>query len=269
MGVTVTGKKGALVNELTADRFEVVEDGKKQTVTYFVTGAADDEAMPMHLGLMLDVSESMGDDIKFTRSAAIKFLNTLTRAEDITLVDFDSEVRVARYSQREFARVVERIRQQKVTGDTALYDAIGVYLDSAAEQTGRKIMLLYTDGGDTRSAMRFGELLDLLRASDVTVYVVGALDHQTGMARVNARTVLQQIAETTGGAAFFPQSVKELDSVYEQVLAEIKAQYTLGYKSANAATDGSWRKVEIRIVGRDAKDYRVRARKGYYALYKK
>ena len=118
----------------------------------------------MHLGLLLDVSESMGDDIGFTRTAAIKFLNTLTDAVDITVVDFDTQVRVGRYGQSDFARLVERIRQQKTqSGNTALYDAIGVYLDGAAGQNGRKIMLLYTDGGDTRSAMRFSELLDCSR----------------------------------------------------------------------------------------------------------
>src|SRR6185295_15230419 len=121
----------------------------------------------LHLGLLLDVSESMQEDIGFTRTAAIKFLNTLTDALDITVVDFDSQVRVGRYGQSEFARLVERIRQQKTDGNTALYDAIGVYIDGAAGQRGRKVMLLYTDGGDTRSSLRFSELIDILKASDV------------------------------------------------------------------------------------------------------
>ena len=224
----------------------------------------------MHLGLLLDVSESMGDDIGFTRTAAIKFLNTLTDAVDITVVDFDTQVRVGRYGQSDFARLIERIRQQKTDGNTALYDAIGMYVDGAAGQNGRKVMLLYTDGGDTRSAMRFGELLDLLKASDVTVYV----DRRTrapdaSRARRAQRPILQQIAEATGGQAFFPLSVKNLDSVYEKVLAEIRAQYTLGYVSTNDKADGTWRKVEIKVNRKDGRDYRVRSRKGYYALYRK
>jgi len=81
--------------------------------------------------------------------------------------------------------------------------------------------------------------------------------------------ILQQIAEATGGQAFFPQSVKNLDSVYEKVIAEIRAQYTLGYLSTNPAFDGSWRKVEVKIVRKESRDYRLRSRKGYYALYKK
>jgi Ca-activated chloride channel family protein len=269
LGVTVTDKKGALVTDLTADDFEVIEDGKKQTVTYFATGAVGAPGPEMHLGLLLDVSQSMGEDIRFTRTAAIKFLNTLTSAVDITIVDFDSQVRVARYEQAEFARVVERIRQQKVSGETALYDAIGVYLDGAAGQNGRKIMLLYTDGGDTRSALRLKDLLNLLKASDVTVYAIGELEHRSSTGKNDATSILRQVGEATGGQAFFPSSVRELDAVYDKVLAEIRAQYTVGYQSTNPATDGAWRKVEIRIARPNVGEYRVRSRKGYYGPYKK
>jgi Ca-activated chloride channel homolog len=269
LGVTVTAKSGSLVADLQAGDFDVYEDGQKQTLSYFAAGdARGDAGPPMHLGLMLDVSESMGEDIRFTKTAAIKFLNTLVDAVDITVVDFDSQVRAARYSQAEFARVIERIRQQKATGFTALYDAIGVYLDGAAGQDGRKIMLLYTDGGDTRSAMSFGELVDLLKASDVTVYAIGELEHQSAAGANDARRILTQIAETTGGRSFFPLTAKDLDTIYDQVVSEVRAQYTIGYVSNNPKTDGAWRKVEVRIAGAHRKDYRVRARKGYFAPLK-
>ena len=195
VGVTVTDRKDGLVDGLTADDFEIFEDGKKQTIRYFAAGDVEaGQAGPtMHLGVLLDVSESMGEDMRFTKTAAIKFLNTLTDAADITVVDFDTEVRVARYSQNEFPRVVERIRQKKASGWTALYDAIGVYLDGAAGQDGRKIMLLYTDGGDTRSSLSRSELMDLLKASDATVYAIGALEHQSASSRNEQRMILQQI----------------------------------------------------------------------------
>jgi Ca-activated chloride channel homolog len=192
----------------------------------------------------------------------------LIEAVDVTVVDFDTEVRVTRYDQSDFARLIERIRRQKTTGWTALYDAIGVYLDGADHQDGRKVMLLYTDGGDNRSAMSFANLLDLLKASDVTVYVIGELEHQPSSIKAEQRLLLQQIAETTGGKAFFPTSIKELDQVYESVLAEIRAQYVLGYVSTNEKTDGTWRRIEIRVVP-SSRDRHIRARKGYFAAYRR
>jgi len=266
LGVTVTDRKGALVADLTAADFEIFEDGKKQTIQLFASGREDASAPPLHLGLMLDVSESMGEDMTFTKTAAVKFVNTLTDAEDITVVDFDTEVRAARYSQREFARVIERIRQKKASGETALYDAIGLYLDGASQQDGRKIMLLYTDGGDNKSSMNRTELFDLLKASDATVYVIGELEHQLSSGRMTQRAVLQQIAELTGGVAFFPSAVKELDAMYDKVVAEIRAQYTIGYVSTNPKPDGTWRKVEVKVKPNGLK---TRSRKGYFAPARK
>src|SRR5438552_1648323 len=122
------------------------------------------------------------------------------------------------------ARIVAAVAA--VAGASQLPHAIaqfraGVYLDGAAAQDGRKIMLLYTDGVDTRSVLRLSELVDLIKASDVTVYPIGALANRPSSMRADQQMVLRQIAETSGGQAFFPPSVKELDRVYEQVLGEI------------------------------------------------
>jgi len=260
---TITDRKGNIVTDLAKDDFEVIEDGKKQSVQYFAQG--DGEAgPPMHLGLMVDASGSMQADMKLAQGAAIKFLNMLPAAEDITLVDFDTQVRITRYPQRDFARLVERIRQRKPDGFTALYDALGTYLDGADSQDGRKVLVMYTDGGDTRSALSLPETVTLLKASQVTVYAIGLVDH-TGSARHTLQMTLRQLAETTGGQAFFPAAMKDVESAYDKVLAEIKGQYHLGYLSTNTVKDGAWRKVEIRVT---RPDLRVRSRKGYFGPYK-
>ena len=266
-GVTVVDKRGQLIADLTQDDFELLEDGKPQAVTHFARGQGDgpDEAGRVrHLGLMLDGSGSMDADLKLARTASIKFLNLLPEAEDITLVDFDTEVRVTRYPQRDFARLVERIRMRKADGFTALYDALGVYLDGASQRDGRTVLVLYTDGADSRSELTFVGLMDLIKASHVTVYAVGLVEN-TGRQRSELTMRLRQIAEATGGEAFFPSSLKELDGAYEKVLAEVRAQYQLGYQSTNTATDGTWRRVEIKVKRPDAK---LRSRKGYFAPYK-
>jgi len=265
-GVTVVDKKGVLATDLGRDDFEVREDGKPQEVAFFARGDQVESAPELHLGLLFDTSSSMEESISFSRSAAIKFLNALLEAKDVTLVDFDTEIRVVRYGPQDFARLVERIRRRKPDGNTALYDALGVYLDGAAAEDGRRILVLYTDGGDTSSSMSFSEAQTLLRASDITLYAVGFLSHLSQSAQMDQRLKIRQLAEATGGSAFFPSVIKELDATYDKVLAEIRAQYTIGYLSANAKTDGTWRKVEIRVKRPGLK---VRTRQGYFAPYRK
>jgi Ca-activated chloride channel homolog len=268
LGITVTGRRGELLESLSADDFEILEDGVRQTISQFAAGGQEANAPELHVGLLFDTSGSMGQDIALARTAAIKFLNTLSDAEDITLVDFDTEVRVAKYGQQDFPRLVERIRSRKPDGLTAMYDALGVYLDTAQEEDGRTILVLFTDGGDTRSSIRFNDVITLVRASDATIYTVGFLENQSGSGRFEQRTRLTQLATESGGQAFFPLSMKEIDAAYEKILAQIRAQYTVGYVSANTKADGTWRKVEIKVRRPPSGEPRVQARKGYFAPYR-
>jgi Ca-activated chloride channel family protein len=263
-GVTVTDKRGNFITDLALEDFEILEEGEQQAIKVFARGDERD-ALEMHVGLLFDTSGSMSEDLKLARSAAVKFLNMLPDAKDMTLVDFDTEVRVAKYGQPDFPRLVERIRNRKPDGWTALYDALGVYLDGAHEDEGRTILVLYTDGGDTRSNVTFGEVMDLVKASDVTIYAIGLLEHQPSSVKSEQRMRLAQITENTGGQAFFPFSMKEVDSAYEKILAQIRAQYSLGYISTNEKWDGQWRKVEIKVK---RPDLRIQTRKGYFAPYK-
>jgi Ca-activated chloride channel family protein len=269
-GVTVLDNDGELVSGLTADDFRVVEEGREQRIAYFSRGLElDRDLLPLHLGVLFDVSGSMTVDAAFAKTAAIRFLRGLDFAVDMTLVEFDTQVRVSRFIQADFPRLVERLRGQEAEGMTALYDALGVYLDGAFGQDGRKLLLLYSDGADTRSRLRFGELRDLLRASDVTVYAIGFQVQRRNMAQMRQRVRLQQIAELTGGRAYFPTSPDDLDEIYQQIREELEARYSLGYVSTDPTTDGAWRRVTVSLRGErpELDDADIRAREGYFAPY--
>jgi len=263
VGVTVTGKKHRLVADLNVSDFAVYEDGNPQQVFAFASGA--EPGPPLHVGVLLDVSSSQQHDLGFTQSAVIKFLAALPDAADMTFIDFASHVRGAHYSQADFPRLIERVRNLRAGGYTALYDAMGLYLHGARQQDGRKVVVLYTDGGDTRSSLSLGKLMRLVKKSEVTVYAIGALYNQPQEVQFPQRALLASIAEETGGMAFFPMGIKDLDKIYEQVVGEVRAQYTIGYVSTNQKTDGAWRKIKIKLTRTDSKGLRVRARKGYYA----
>jgi Ca-activated chloride channel family protein len=267
-GVVVTDKQGTPISGLKAADFEIVEEGKKQSVKYF---AAGDPALapPLHLGILFDTSTSMEEDIKDVRTALIKFIDGMADAVDVTLVDFDTEVRVARFGPNDMPRLIERIRMRKPDGWTALYDAMGVYLNGAADQDGQKVLVLYTDGGDTRSSSTLSDTMNLLRASDVTVYAIGYLEHQSSSARLEQRMQLQRFAQETGGQALFPTNIKDVDKMYEKIRNEISARYSLGYSSTDERADGAWRQVNIRLTRPDLKGAKLRTRAGYFAPYRK
>lgn len=262
--VVVTDRRGAPISGLTADDFDILERGKPQRIKFF--SAADTAlAPPVHLGFLLDASGSMESDIKDVRTAAIKFLNQNEYAQDVTLVDFDTEVSVVRYRADDYPRLIERIRMRKASGMTAFYDALGVYLRTAFEQDGQKVLVVYTDGGDTRSTTTSQEVVELLKASDVTMYTLGYLEHQSSTSRTSAQMELQRFSSMTGGQAFFPSSLKQLDGVYEKILHEMSARYVIGYTSTDEKADGTWRSVEIRLKRPDLKGAKLRTRPGYYA----
>ena len=270
VGVSILDDDGEPVADVGPDDLELYEDGEIQEIRYFSSGMGiDTDRLPTHLGVLLDASASMGEDERMAKTAAIRFLNSLTYAEDITLVDFDDTVRVGRYSQREFPRLVERIRNRESGGMTAFYDALGVYLDGGFDQNGRKVLLMYSDGYDTRSRMPFSETIDLLRASDVTVYAIGFQGNIPASARQRERMKLGQLAEITGGRVFFPTEVDALEGIYEKISRELDTRYALGYTSTNTETDGTWRRVEVKVKSTrpELEAVRTRSRPGYYARY--
>ncbi|MDA1093068.1 MAG: VWA domain-containing protein [Acidobacteria bacterium] len=270
LSVTVVDAAGNPVDGLSAEDFVITEDARREEVTYFSRGVESDlDTMPLHVGVLFDSSGSMGRDARFAKTAALRFLRDLTFAEDLTLVDFASEVHVSRFAQADFPRLAQRLRAQKAEGLTALYDALGVYLDGAFDQDGRKVLLLYSDGGDTRSRMRFNELLELVRASDVTIYAIGFQTQNRTADRMMTRRQIEEIVGLTGGQSFFPGSLDDLDAIYRQIRDEMERRYSLGYVSGDPAADGAWRDVSVALSDArpELRGLTIRAREGYFAPY--
>jgi Ca-activated chloride channel family protein len=262
--VVVRGRDGHLTRGLAAGDFEVREDGQVQKIAHFTEGAPGGE-LPLRLGLVLDASGSMEKDLQEAEGAAIRFVQAADEASDVTFVDFATSVRVGRFSPPSYPQLFERIRQTKPGGFTALYDALGVYLEGTRQREGQHVLLLYTDGGDSRSQMSFGKLLELLRLSNVLVYAIGYLENQLSTDRVTQQLRLSQIAREGGGEAFFPTSVRELHEVYARILDELVSRYTIGYTSSNPRIDGRFRRVEVKLTKPDLRGAKVRTRTGYFA----
>jgi Ca-activated chloride channel family protein len=266
--VVVTGRDGQHVRGLTAADFDVREDGRPQRIQFFAEGSPGD-ALPLHLGLLLDTSESMQRDLADAATASIQFVNAVEDSVDVTLVDFNTTVRVGRFAPPSYPLLFERIRARKAGGMTALYDAIAVYVEDAMVRDGQHVLILYSDGGDSSSSLTFGKLSELLRLSNnVVVYAIGYLENQLGSGRLDQQLRLTRMAHDTGGNAYFPVSGKQMRSIYDRILEELGARYTLGYVSTNSVADGRFRKVEVKVTRADVKGPTVRTRPGYYAARK-
>jgi Ca-activated chloride channel family protein len=262
--VVVTSKAGQPVHGLGPEGFLITEEGRPQRVSYFVEGAPGD-ALPLHLGLLLDGSASMDEDMGAAANAAVTFVKKLDEAVDVTLVDFDSTINVGRFTPDNYPRLFARIRERKAEGGTSMYDALGVYVERTLGQIGQHIVLMYTDGGDSTSTMSYGKLQTLLRLGNVMVYVVGYMQNQTVSERLTQQVRLGAIAHETGGEAFFPQSKEELTEVYKRILDELASRYTIGYVPSVPKTDGKFHKVEVKLATPELKGAKVRTRPGYLA----
>ena len=260
--VVVRDRAGGPVRGLVREDFTILENGQPQTISYFAEGAPG-EAVPLRLGLMIDKSESMAQDLRAASDAAIKFVNALEESDDVTFVDFDSKIRVGRFSPPSYPLLFERIRDRTADGYTSLYDALGLYVRGTHEREGQHVLLLYTDGGDSTSTITFGTLQRLLREGNVLIYTVGYLEHQSASARATQQMRLSQISSETGGEAFFPTSREEISKAYDRILQDLQTRYTLGYVSTNRVADGKFRKVEVKVSRPELKGLKVRARSGY------
>jgi Ca-activated chloride channel homolog len=263
--VTVRDAKGVLVPDLTADDFVITEDGRQQKLQLFAPAVVpgNDDALTLDLGLLLDTSESMAREIRLSQEAATRFLEAIPRARDLLTVFFDENIRISRYDSEHQQGLFERILDARASGTTALYDAIAVYLSRVQDTSGRKVLVLLTDGEDTRSELTLGEISQLVRSSAVTIYSIAFPGEYSPSNRLMpARAFLAFLASQTGGRVFKPLHSKDLPAIYESILDELSSQYVLGFASNNPARDGKFRKLRVKVK---PKSLKLRYRNGYFA----
>jgi len=263
--VTVRDARGGLISDLHEEDFEILEDGRPQKVQLFAPAASPEERkeLALNLGMLFDTSESMRKDLRLSQQSAVRFLDAIPRARDLVLVFFDRDIRLSRYSSENQQGIFERILETEGGGDTALLDAITVYVSRVADTPGRKVLVLFTDGDDTTSRIPPQEVMRLVRSTEVTIYPVAFMGHSrpNSPAALRARALLHGLADSTGGRVFEPTASKELAAIYTSILDELGSQYVLGYVSDNAKRDGKFRNITVKLKPAGLK---VRCRPGYH-----
>jgi len=268
----VLDKKGRTVNNLKQENFRVYEDGVPQKLAVFTH--AD---IPVTTGIVIDDSGSMREKRPGVNAAALTFVKTSNPQDQVFVVNFNDVSYVD--TPGDFAANLEELKAalDKIDsrGGTALYDAVYASLDhTKLGNRDKKVVLVITDGEDNASRYTLEETLRHAQKSDAVIYTIGLLGSEEpgGLFRIHgggprrAAKILEKLAQVTGGQAYFPKSLDEVESTCVQIATDIRNQYTLAYYPTNMKKDGTFRTVRVDAVG-DANRGRflVRTRSGYYA----
>src|SRR5437879_5426226 len=281
---TVLNRRNRLVPDLDKNDFKIFDEGKPQEIRYF----SKQTDLPLRIGMLLDTSNSIRDRIKFEQDAANNFLfSVLRRGKDEAFVmTFDDEPQVIQAFTPDTGKLRDQILRTRAGGGTAVYDAIY----NACEQelshpprppgdqpdVVRRVMILISDGEDNLSTHTRTEAIEMAQRSSVVIYTISTstqwvtLDdpskERTGNRKYHLTEgdkILQALAEETGGRAFYPYHVDDLDQSFQDIGDELRNQYSIAYNPSTHSLDGRYHKIRIEVP--EHKGYQVRARKGYFA----
>ena len=266
--VTVTDSYNRLVTGLDSHHFEVYEDKVKQDISFF----SDDDA-PVSLGIIFDVSGSMKGKLDRARDALKAFIQTSHTDDDFFLVGFNQRANlVAEFTDGD--TLSNKLTLVDPKGQTALYDAAYLGIEKVKQgRHNRHAMLLISDGQDNSSRYTYGELRKLLKEAGVQIYCIGIVEMGGGAGGtldMQGQAVLEEIAQVTGGKAFFPRSAAELEDATTRIALELRHQYSIGYNPTNVKRDGQWHKIKVSVKGpKGLSNLKVQHKEGYYAVTNK
>ena len=252
---SVQDAKGQFIRKLPQAEFSVFEDGHQQTLDTVTS-----EATPATFAVLVDSSQSMSRSIGFVQNAAGKLTKYLRDIDTVVLAPFRNGITTITGPTRDSATIIDAVKAIKPAGGTAILDALEDVSERFGDGAGRRVVVLISDGYDERSQGDADEVLDKLKASRVTVYVISI----GGVAGVSLRgeRLLRRIASETGGRAFFPWNEQQLSEAHATITDDVQHQYRLTYTPTNQVQDGSWRVITVATAH---PEYRVRARPGYRA----
>ena len=279
----VKDKHNNLIPNLTKDDFEILEDGKPQTIKYF----AAESNLPLTLGIMIDSSGSQRNVIEMEKEVGGAFLRQiLSDKDEAFVISFDITVDLLQDFTRDTHRLQAALNKAKVNVDytsggipgmgggpvptrnapgTLLYDA--VYLsahDMLSKEVGRKAMILLTDGQDEGSRLKIHDAIEAAQKADSIVYVLLCADRgfYGGFGGYSGEGEMRKLTEQTGGRVInVGNKFDKLKEAFDQIAKELRSQYNIGYTPSNTKLDGSYRKLEIK----NKQGYKIQARSGYYA----
>ncbi|MBV6434084.1 MAG: hypothetical protein IANPNBLG_04326 [Bryobacteraceae bacterium] len=266
INVTVTDPMNRFVTGLDKDFFRLWEDNTEQQITQFSS-----EDAPLSVGLVFDASGSMGSKLAKSRQAAAQFFKTANPEDEFFLIQFNDRAELMVPFTHNTEEIQNRLTFTQAKGRTALLDAVYLAISNMKKaRNPRKAILILSDGGDNSSRYTESEIRNLVREADVQIYAIGLFEPVSSRGRtaeeLSGPSLLNEIAEQTGGRHFPVENVNELPDVAAKIGVELRNQYVLGYAPANMNRDGKYRRVKVKVnQPRGFPQLRAYWRLGYYA----
>lgn len=264
MAFSVTDRKGRFVIGLGKEDFEVLENGKPQSIQEFTA----EPSLPLRVAVLIDTSNSIRDRFKFEQEAASQFLDEILRSnvDKAMVVSFDSSVETVCDVTADTEKLGRSIRDLRPGGGTAMYDALRFASDRLGQEQPsyqfRRIIIIVSDGEDNQSHATRDQALESAQLADTFIYAISTNNLSQG--DTDGDKVLRYFTSQTGGKAYFPFKLEDLSTSFENVAEEVRHQYNIVYRPEPLVNDGLFHKVEIRVRGHKELPP-VRARSGYYA----
>ena len=281
---TVLNRRNKLVPDLEQGDFKVFDEGKPQEIRYF----SKQSDLPLRIGMLLDTSNSIRDRIKFEQDASVSFLFSVLRRnkDEAFVMTFDDEPQILQGFTSDTGALRDQIIGTRAGGGTAIYDAIyeacSKQLNHPPRPAGdqpdvvRRVMILISDGEDNLSTHTRSEAIELAQRTSVVIYTISTSTQWVALEETNPEKtsnrkyhltdgdkILEDLAEETGGRAFFPYHVDDLDQSFQDIGDELRNQYSIAYQPENYVLDGRYHRIRVEVP--DHKGYKVSARRGYYA----
>ena len=257
---SVVDKNGKLVTNLPRTAFKVYEDGIEQQIKIFRR-----EDVPVSLGLVIDNSGSMRDKRREVEAAAVALVKASNPQDEVFVVNFNDDAYLDVDFTSDIAKMEEGLARIDSRGGTAMRDAIYLSLQHLKEKGkhDKKVILVVTDGNDNTSEITLEKLVQRAQQAEVLVYAIGLLNEEEKREARRAKRALDAITQATGGQAYYPKSLEEVNRIALQVAHDIRNQYIIAYTPVNQVLDGSFRQIRVTVNGPNHPV--VRTRTGYYA----
>lgn len=257
--VTVQDKAGHLVTNLSEGQFQVFDNGMPQHLTVFRR-----EDVPVSLGIIIDSSGSMRDKRARVESAAIALVKDSNKQDEVFIVNFNDEAFLDTDFTSDIKKMEQGLSKIDSRGGTAMRDALRMSIDHLHDKGKRdkRVLLVVTDGDDNASMVTLENLVREAQTNDVLIYAIGLLSEDERREAKRAKRALTTLTEATGGMAFFPRELADVEQIAHEVARDIRNQYTLGYTPP--ASDGSYHTVKVMVSASGKPTVRTRA--GYYAV---